>query len=193
MISQPENTARSAAQERALYEKHGWLSYVKRLIVWRWAGKDTLTGQGYDPATPHVHGSQCVDGCSSVLSPSPFNSDGKEFNRLGGSRRSSRRLMAEAVSPPETPRLTLAEAGLRPLENNLAKGLAVAGGSAAIGVILLGGASIAHARHDVSADTGHGSDYSHFAVGAAEVAAGAALLHRMALGRWSPLGPVAIR
>lgn len=219
----PEN--RFNTEESGLFKKKGWMNYARRLIEWRWTGKDTAfperqhrrsalelthimqNGGQHDPAS-------CLDPrCGFDFRPAPRpsqpESTGTAPGRTGkqGEKLPKRKFTAEAVEPPkestsralaviEEPPLRLTEAGVKPLEGGLSKGLAIAGGATAIGVILLGGRTATRGiwgYDDPQTGQHHKGDVGHLVIGLAEMGAGAAGLTAAVTGRLKLWSPVHIR
>ena len=180
-------------EEAQLFEQKGWLNYARRLMQWRWTGKDTAfpaRQQAHDiagPQSPHTHDANCGPGCGPIfIRPAT----GKAVPRAKG------KFTAEAIPTPEPLPLRLSEAGVHPLEGVAGKGLAILGGTAALGVILHGGLNTVrgiNGYHDPETGERKGSDLTRLAIGVAELGAGAAGIVAAATGRIKLWNPVQMR
>lgn len=202
--------ARFNAEEAAQFEK-GWLAYARRILQWRWTGKDTafpnrerdfqrLTAiHQLQHGITHQAGLGCNDPlCGFPASkPTTETKSGSPFGKKNPSR-----FRAEAVQPPsqsralmviEQPPLRLTEAGIKPLEGMMNKGLAVLGGTAALGAVVMGGINLKRGvtgYADPQTGEHHKGDVGHLLIGTAELGLGAAGLLAAVTGRvkiWGPL------
>lgn len=212
-------------EESELFAKKGWWNYAKRLVEWRWTGKDNTfperqwkrnmieatrvmqNGGRHDPST-------CLDpNCAFDFRPRPAEPSTPPESKTSAvpserlspfGKKKPSKFKAEAVEPPkestsralaiiEEPPLRLSEAGFKPLEGGLSKGLAVLGGTAALGAIVLGGKTAAHGIWGYDdPDTGQHrkGDVGHLVVGMGEMGVGAVGLIAAVTGRlklWAPL------
>jgi hypothetical protein len=197
--------------EEASEFKKSWLAYARRLLKWRWTGEDTafpkregeyqrLTSiQQMQHGILHQTGG-CVDPLCGFPAPEPKAPESKPAPFSKGTRKSN--LRAEAVTPPsetralaviEQPPLRLTEAGIKPLEGVLNKSLAVLGGTAAVGAVVIGGVNLKRGvagYTDPQTGEHQKGDLGHLLVGTAEVGLGAAGLLAALTGRVKFWGPV---
>jgi hypothetical protein len=130
------------AREAGLFKELGADGYAKRLIKWRWTGKDAHASEGLTS--------------------------------------------------------TLQDFGPKALEGGLEKGLAVAGGTASVGAIILGGVNLKRGlmgyTDPATGEKKDRGDFNHLLVGAAELGGGVAGLLFSVTGRlkhWKPLEAIA--
>ncbi|MBY0354618.1 MAG: hypothetical protein K2Q12_02685 [Rickettsiales bacterium] len=194
-------------QEQRLFTKEGWLNYARRLVNWRWNGVDSAfperqLAHNVIQASAALNSGKAHDSATCMAPNCIIHFNPKSPTSGPAKKKSS--FVAETVEPPKfstsrelaiipEPPLRLSDVGLHPLKTRFEKGLALCGGTVAVGAIVLGAATVKKGitgYEDPATGERKKGELAHLLVGAAEIGAGTAGLLAATTGRiklWKPV------